>query len=279
MMKYLAHTNLDVESKIIHIYNVVNGLNSKNASAWEGKTYYSLKYLTPMIAKTKSIKNSPHFAFKKGSGGNENSGGGESAVHDYSKFVIYNNKFIHLKVFETEDTLFFSEVLIEYPFEKKYVVDLYVCVAKENKFDLPVGSHLAIELVYTNDVKPSKIQYFRNKNIPLIRIEVYKEIELSKDYDLNLLQKRLEGYFSKTRYGKWLHNPNYRKRYECQKPPIIEIKVDHPLIQSVSKPVDFVEIQKVQVREMPISILPEKPLWKKISESLIKAFKSKFRSN
>ena len=82
-MKYLAHIENNLESRIISIYDVIRGLNGNRPQEWEGRTYYSLWYNTPMIARVGSNKMKPHFAFKSGFGGNENSGGGESIEHQF----------------------------------------------------------------------------------------------------------------------------------------------------------------------------------------------------
>lgn len=65
-MKYLAHIENKIESEIISIYDVIKGLNGENPCEWEERTYFSLWYSTPMIAKANTSKRKPHFAFKKG---------------------------------------------------------------------------------------------------------------------------------------------------------------------------------------------------------------------
>lgn len=208
-MKYLAHLENNLKSKIISIYDVIKGLNGENPIEWEGKTYYSLWYNTPMIAKVNSNKQKPHFAFKKGYGGNENSGGGESIEHQLSKKIISDLKVLNIKIGEIEGRIKFSEVIIEQPFENgKYKADLYCKISNENNFNFPVNSMIIIELHLTNKVKKSKEKFYRNNNLTAIEINIWKEIKF--EGDIEKLQRQLNGYFQKQRFAKRLHDPNWK---------------------------------------------------------------------
>lgn len=208
-MKYLAHLENNLDSKIISIYDVIKGLNGEKPREWEGKTYYSLWYNTPMIAKVNSNKQKPHFAFKKGYGGNENSGGGESIEHQLSKKIISDLKVLYIKIGETEGKIKFSEIIIEQPFENgKYKADLYCKISNENNFNFPVNSMIIIELHLTNKVKKSKEKFYRNNNLTAIEINIWKEIKF--EGDIEKLQRQLKGYFQKQRFAKRLHDPNWK---------------------------------------------------------------------
>ncbi len=219
-MKYLAHLENNLESRIISIYDVIKGLNGENPIEWEERTYYSLWYNTPMIAKVNSSKRKPHFAFKKGFGGNENSGGGESIEHQLSKKIISDLKVLNLKIGEIEGELKFSEIIIEQPFENgKYSADLFCKISDENNFNFPVNSMIVIELHLSNKVKKSKEKFYRNHNLTSIEINIWKEIKFAGD--IEKLQRQLKGYFQKQRYAKRLHDPNWKniihKREEKKK--------------------------------------------------------------
>jgi len=209
-MKYLARLEKDQQSKIISIYHVIRGLNGENPSQWERRTYYSLWKLNPMIAKVYSNKQNPHFAFKKGFGGNENSGGGESIEHQLSKEIISDLKTIHIKMGEISGKLYFSEILIEKPFENgKYEADLYCKISNENNFNFPIGSMLVIEFHKTNRVKKSKEKFYRDHNLAAIEIDVWDKIKFQGN--IEKLQNQLKGYFQKPRFAKRLHDPNWKK--------------------------------------------------------------------
>jgi len=209
-MKYLAHLENNLESKIISIYDVIKGLNGENPIEWEERTYFSLWYNTPMIAKVNSSKRKPHFAFKKGFGGNENSGGGESIEHHLSKKVIYDLKSINIKIGDISDILQFSEVIIEQPFNNRlYKADLYCKIKSENNFNFPFGSMLVVELHSTNKVKKSKQKFCRDNNITSIEVDIWKKIKFEDD--IELLQRQLKGYFNKQNFAKILHDPNWKK--------------------------------------------------------------------
>lgn len=211
-MKYLAHIESSPQSKIVSIYDVVRGLAS-DAQYWDGRTYYSLRDCTPMIAKTASSKVHPHFAFKAGYGGNESSGGGESIEHQLAKKVIYDNKSLYLKMGNVEDHLSLSDITIEKSFDNnRYVADLYAKVQNKNAFQIPIGSWLVVELHFRNKVGYQKQKFFQNKNIPAVEIDLYKEI--AYDGDIDKLYRRLKGYFNARLYARWLSKPevNQKKR-------------------------------------------------------------------
>jgi hypothetical protein len=162
-----------------------------------------------MIAKTASSKVRPHFAFKAGYGGNENSGGGESIEHQLAKKVIYDNKLLYLKIGNAEDHLLFSDIIIEKGFDSnRYVADLYAKVQSQNNFQIPIGSWLAVELHFKNKVGYQKRKFFQSKNIPAIEIDLYKEI--AYDGDIDKLYRRLKGYFNARLYARWLSKPKYK---------------------------------------------------------------------
>ncbi|WP_159086005.1 hypothetical protein [Flavobacterium faecale] len=210
-MKYHAHLENNLNSEIVSIFDVKNGLNSKFPKIWENREYYSLSHFTPMKAVVNTKSKTPHFAFKNGGGGNENSGTGESIEHQLSKEIIYDKKSLKLKIGEIQDTLMFSEIFIEKPFENGlFRTDLYAKIKENNKFELPVDSFLIIEIHKTNKVTKTKQQFFRDNNYAAIEIDLYKEIKF--DNDLNKLYRQLSGYFDKERYARTLHNPNYIKQ-------------------------------------------------------------------
>jgi hypothetical protein len=216
-MKYLAHLENNLESKIVSIYEVKNGLNSTKPQLWENKEYYSLWYLTPMKAIVNTAKKAPHFSFKNGGGGNENSGSGESIEHQLAKKTIYDKKALTLRIGEIEDTLNFSDIIIEQQFENGlYKADLFAKIENTNKFDFPPNSYLIIEIHKTNKVSKTKQQFFRDKNFAAIEIELFDKIKY--DNDLEKLQRQLSGYFDKLRYAKTLHDPYYiRHKQEREK--------------------------------------------------------------
>ena len=177
---------------------------------WEGKEFYSLWRFVPMKAIVNTKMKKPHFAYKKGGGGNENSGTGESIEHELAKKEIYNRKSLLLKIGDIEDTLIFSEISIEKPFENRlYQVDLYAKIKEDNKFEFPIDSFLIIEIHKTHKVSKTKQQFFRDKNYAAVEIKLYKTIKY-KD-NLEDLQEHLVNFFNKPTFGKFLHDPLYKK--------------------------------------------------------------------
>ena len=261
-MKYLAYIENSLDSNVISIYDVHAGMNSKNPGVWEKREYYSLWYLTPMIAKVNTTKIAPHFAFKVGAGGNENSGGGESLEHDLSKKTISDLKKLHIRMWGKEDYLYFSEVKIEYRLENgKYIPDLYAKIEKENKFEYAVGSYLAIELHWKNRVHPSKKEYYRIQNIAVIEIDLNKAIKY-KD-DLYKLQTQITRFFEALQPAKSLHNPNFRRHFneinkakEEKDKKLRESKEVLLKVNSIHRQLE--EIKKTPSLSMPVEVTQPK---------------------
>ncbi|MEN7550087.1 hypothetical protein AAG747_19355 [Rapidithrix thailandica] len=257
-MKYLAHLENNPDSKIISIYDVIQGLNGETPSAWEGRTYFSLWHHIPMIAKVNSTKQKPHFAFKPGHGGNKNSGGGESIEHQLSKKIISDLKSLNIKIGEIEDSIFFSEVIIEQPFEDgKYKADLYCRICKENKFGFPVNSMIIIELHLSNRVKNSKKKFYRNNNLTAIEVDIWHKIKFQGD--VQKLQKQLSGYFRKQRFAKRLHDPNWEtiiNGRECSNelPKQEEIEAKKPELPSFER--ERAKITHVEQKSLPVETSP-----------------------
>ncbi|CAA0228101.1 conserved hypothetical protein [Tenacibaculum maritimum] len=284
-MKYLAHIENSLESRIISIYDVIRGLNGNAPEEWESRTYYSLWYNTPMIAKVNSKKMKPHFAFKSGFGGNENSGGGESIEHQLSKKIIYDSKTLNLKIGNIEDILEFSDVVIEKSFDEgKYITDLHCKIKLENKFKFPVDSTLAIELHYKNRVKKSKQKFYRDNNITSIEIDIWKEIKFTGDLDK--LQRQLNGYFKKQRFAKRLHDPNWKdflKQREIEKQKAEETKKkklefirqkrDNNKRLKLEQTINTFEVKPNIEIKVPLDrnvLNPKKSFWKRIFEFIFK---------
>ncbi|WP_316820298.1 hypothetical protein [Pedobacter gandavensis] len=255
-MKYLAHVEDSLGSEMISIYDVHAGMNSKNPGIWEKREYYSLWYLTPMIAKVSSTKITPHFAFKVGAGGNENSGGGESLEHDLSKKTVFDLKKLLIRMWGKEDYLIFSEVKIEYRLENgKYIPDLYARIAKENKFDYAVGSYLAIELHWKNKVHRSKQEYYRVKNIAAIEINLNKAIKYTND--LYKLQTQITRFFEMSQPAMSLHNPNFRKYFNERKKEIAETERElRERDEALSKTKAILQQQEEENKKTPPLLIP-----------------------
>lgn len=284
-MKYLAHIENNLDSRIISIYDVIRGLNGNNPIQWESRTYYSLWYNTPMIAKVNSNKMKPHFAFKSGFGGNENSGGGESIEHQLSKKIIYDLKSLNLKIGNIESELKFSEIIIEKPFDDGlYRTDLYCKIECKNRFQFPIGSMLAIELHYTNKVKKSKQKFYRDNNIASIEIDIWKKIKFTGD--IEQLQRQLTGYFNKQRFAKRLHDPNwknYLREREKQKQreieserkrlSLIRLERENKRLLELNEKVKVSKVQpniEIKVIDRKNSAIPKKSFWKRIFDFIFK---------
>lgn len=214
-MKYLAHTKLSLDSPIISIYDVINGIK-ETPKLFEKQQYYSLWYLTPMTSKIGKSK-APHFAFKQGfNPARSEKDSGESVEHSIAKYVIYEQKTLLLKhnYNNTEDTkgrIKFKDVRVEHRFDNgDYITDIYAQIEDDSILGLNNNDWLAIEIYKTNNSSKYKTAFYRSKNIAAIEVKYFDKIKFENSKDL--LQKQIQGWLTKTHlYFKWLHNPNYKQ--------------------------------------------------------------------
>ena len=209
-MKYRARLEENLQSETVTILEVARGLNSSRPELWEKRTYYSLDHLTPMYAKPNGKKVAPHFAYKKGFGGNEGSGGGESLEHELSKDAIAENSFVKINIRGIKDTIQFSRAVKEQPFNRgERRADLYVKISNENKFDFRIGKGLVIEIHKTNEVTKTKRQFYRNKNIAAIEVNLNKRIKYRGDQEK--LFQELKSFFGQEVEATTLHDPLWKE--------------------------------------------------------------------
>lgn len=273
-MKFRAHIENNLKSETITIKDVIDGVNSKTPEKWEKRTYYSLWYLTPMFAKPNSVKIAPHFAFKRGLGGNEKSGGGESIEHELSKQIIADNLFLKIRIGKIQDTLYFSKVILEQRINKgERIADLYVQIKNKNRFDYPIGKGLVIEIHRTNKVTKTKRQFYRNENLPAIEIDIDKSIK----YENNLyaLQNQLENKLSTIVKATSLHDP-YWKKHKLERD-----KREKEYLEKKSKDrLEKLELERKRlIAERPKIVIPkiEKTTSFKREEVILKEKKTVFR--
>lgn len=254
-MKYLAHTEPSLDSPIISIYDVINGIK-KTPKLFEKQQYYSLWYLTPMTSKIGNSK-APHFAFKQGFNSEQfEKGSGESIEHSIAKYVIYEQKTLLLKhnYTSTDDTkgiIKFKDVRVEYRFDNgDYIADIYAQIENDSILGLDNNAWLAIEIFKTNNSSKYKMSFYRSKNIAAIEIKYFDKIKFENNKDL--LQKQIQGWLTKTYlYFKWLHNPNYKQVYknESNTPhSYIHHKTVVPVCETLQEP------QILCTKSMPIEI-------------------------
>lgn len=247
-MKYLAHTSAKPDGPIISIYDVIKGIK-ENPKLFEKQEYYSLWYLTPMIPKLgKTI--APHFAFKQGCCINSTEGsGGESIEHAITKYIIYEQKILHLKhnydrAGDVKGYLKFREVKVEYRFDSgSYIADIYAQIEEDTILGLKADDWVAIEIHKTHKVSKYKTEFYRSKSIPAIEFEYFDQIKFENSKEI--LQKQIKGWLTKTNlYFKWLHNPNYKEIYKknsvAKQDAVLKRDLENPLLQcQIPKPTEI----------------------------------------
>lgn len=282
-MKFLAHLQKDLKDEPISIYDVIRGFNGKNPEFWEKRTYYSLIDGIPMKAVVNTIKKKPHFAVKKGYGGNDNSGGGESIEHQLAKKVIYDNKFLKIKIGSIRDTIFFSKIIIEQPIKKKNSknekerigrrADLYVQIANRNSFDFLVSKGLIIEIYKSNKVSLVKRNFYRKFDIPSIEIKINKEIKFNGN--VGKLYKELKECLSNEINATNLHDPFWEKHQKERKEKQLKLQKEIEKKKQEQKEIEIKELDKKKRKEIEKKQFEKVYKEKEIIEQTIKK-KNKF---
>lgn len=241
-MKYLAHTEPSLDSPIISIYEVINGIK-ESPKQFEKQQYYSLWYLTPMTSKIGKSK-APHFAFKQGFNPVQSEkDSGESIEHSIAKYVIYEQKTLLLKhnynsTGDTKGRIIFKDVRVEYRFDNgDYIADIYAQIEGDLILGLNNNDWLAIEIFKTNNSSKYKTAFYRSKNIAAIEIKYFDKIKFENNKDL--LQKQIQGWLTKTHlYFKWLHNPNYKQVFKSEDNISSQIQSDPimPVCKTLQEP-------------------------------------------
>ncbi len=258
-MKYLAHRKPDGSDRPISIYDVIRGRKSDNPEEWaEGKEYYSLWYHTPMKAVVKG--KSPHFAFKSGHATGHDKGG-ESIEHSLSKQIISELKVLKVAVYGKSYVIPIKQGNVEHPErfrDRGYRIDV-VLEAEPCIYTREFGSELiGIEVKKTSRVKSVKKHAVRNLEVQMSVLEITLNpvIKLDENADVELLYKRLTGYWGNERKAFCLHKPNYQEwlKEQKEKEAVLHEQKQPPTIVD-PKPEKPVPV-KVTVKEtVPNSVL------------------------
>lgn len=275
-MKYLAHTAAALDSPIISIYEVIDGVKN-NPKQFEKQKYYSLWYLTPMFPKVGKSK-APHFAFKQGYGtGSTEDSSGESIEHSITKYIIYEQKYLQLKYNydrkeDIKGCIKFKDIKVEFRFNNgDYISDIYAQIEKDTILGLSKNDWLAIEILKTHKVSKYKTAFYQSQKIPAIEIKYYDEIRFENNKEL--LQKQIKGWLTKTHlYFKWLHNPRYKEIYLRNN--VVDTNINSRLIAEVTSRQHTIGIQSASEANITVknSIdsdianfqIKRKSLWKAI---------------
>lgn len=225
-MKYRAHTQPSLNSEIIYIHDVIKQISIDPKRKEHENKYYSLWYLTPMVARCKGRK-TPHFAYWPGSNPNpKESTSGMSLEHSTVQRWIEKNKKISLRRNQlgqiTYGCIAFSEVMSEYQFknsengEIEYIADIYGKIEQDSILGLTPGTNLIIEIAKTNKVSKYKEAYYQKHNIAAIEISIWEKVKFNTDKKdtisaINDLDSIVNNWLNKGAQFKWVQNPN--KKY------------------------------------------------------------------
>lgn len=218
-MKYSAYTDPEGNNRIVTIYDVIKGRKGDHPEDWEeGKIYYSLWYYTPMKAIVKVTKKKPHFAFVNGVAAGHNEGG-ESLEHSLSKQIVSELKELKVSVYGRSYVIPIEKGRIEHPEtfkEWNYRIDVLLEVSKCPFVEEFGSDRIGIEIKKSNGLKARKTNHIRrlSEQIVLLEVLLWDEIKLGGDNDVELLYRRLLGYWEKGVKAVFAHNPNYKEGFK-----------------------------------------------------------------
>lgn len=168
------------------------------------------------------------FRYIENTGGNTVSGDGESLSHSIAILVLSELSSINFVFGKNEYIFNFSEIKIEdlkvrFESGRFYFPDLIGFFNDDNPYYEKWAGKVALEVKVSHGCESEKIQDFLNHNIPIIEINITKNLTFNKElnkqsFDENDLEQYynfLKSVFSKKVYGKIVADPSsesYNKR-------------------------------------------------------------------
>lgn len=216
-MKYEAYLKPTSDSPKIHILAAWRRIKK---NPLEKITYYSVDgSFTPMYARLEGNKE-PHFCYMPGYSTKNNTehGRGEGLLHSLIKHCICETKELYLKkpykghIYINKVVL--KEIVEEFRFDDGvYVADIHATVEYSNDKELGRGDELIIEIWNTHKVDLHKKNYFRNKDIKTLEINV-QEIKEKFYNDMDNGESLVKSWLRAGVKKQWLHHPDRKRLYE-----------------------------------------------------------------
>lgn len=204
-MKKLAHIYKDFDSDIITINDAIR-LRNKNPE--KHKFFYdlvALRYLIPVERKNGSSS----FSFLTTPSNNGQGGGGKGISHELIQAILCRRPELRFRIFGKEIHLKIKSAIDEWLVrdpensEKIIFVDCRLELDPKCEWFEKLGHQIGIEVTDTSKTGKAKIEILKRSGIFVLELKMLKDwhiphADTPSSADIKSLQRRVEGYLSKT---------------------------------------------------------------------------------
>lgn len=207
-MKLLAHKYANRSSQIITIHEALR-LKRKFPDEWEGRHFYDITKLRPMVPVDRGVRSSS-FSFLGGGGGGHGQGS-KGIAHELVQDYVCQLQAWPIKVYGKEFMLKIESALDEWLVSDSttganYLVDCKLTLAEDSDLYRESSGCVGIEITDTHKTTPKKRKALARTGLMVMELQmipdwhVPNEVKITSD-ELKLLRARITGFLNK---GTWL---------------------------------------------------------------------------
>lgn len=215
-MKLLAHKSADFDSPIITVHEALR-LRRNYPEAWEGRHFYDIIKLRPMVPVDRGTKSSS-FAFLGGCGGSHGHGS-KGIAHELVQDYICKLRTWRVRVYGKEFLLRIESASDEWPVHDldtglNYSVDCKLVLAPDSDLYGETFGLVGVEITATHKTRHRKAKALARIGLIVLELQmipgwhVRNELEISSD-ELKILRARITGLLNKGTRLSCLSKPSY----------------------------------------------------------------------
>jgi len=208
-MKLLAYQKANFSSPIITVHEALR-LRRQYPEEWEGKHFYDLIKLRPMMPVDRGAKSSS-FAYLGGSGDGHGKGS-KGIAHELVQEYVCKLLTWRIRLFGKEFVLTIDETSDEWPVHDdrsglNYSVDCQLVLSPDSDLYHETSGVIGIEVTDTHKTGPRKKKALARAGLVILELQMIPDWHVANDVkitseDLNQLRKRIFGFLNKgTRLG------------------------------------------------------------------------------
>jgi hypothetical protein len=203
-MKRLAHAVPNFGSSIVTVHQAL-ALRKNEPEEWEGKPFYDIISLRPMVPVNRGEKSSS-FAFL-GGGGNGHGQGSKGIAHEFVQEYVCKLRQWNVRVFGKEYNLTIDSSVDEWgvtdPLHgKNYYIDCLLNLAPDSDLYIESGGRIGIEVTDCHPTGYAKKKSLTRAGLIVFEIKtiddwhIRNEMEITSD-SLRSLRARINGFLNK----------------------------------------------------------------------------------
>ncbi len=207
-MKLLAYQKADFSSPIITVHEALR-LRRQFPEEWEGKHFYDLIKLRPIVPVDRGAKSSI-FAYLGGSGDGHGKGS-KGIAHELVQEYVCKLLTWRIRLFGKEFMLKIEETSDEWPVHDdrsglNYSVDCQLVLSPDSDLYYETSGVIGIEVTDTHKTGPRKKKALTRAGLVILDLQMIQDWHVATDAtitskDLNLLRRRIFGFLNKGTTG------------------------------------------------------------------------------